>query len=216
LRDDLVNRYHFFIPIDCTIKPFESDTTPPCWVFSRTSAMEVSLPRGPLVDLTCEYFNTNRDGFFTLTDIWNTIAPLLQPHLLAGRVQQGDLVKMFDQLVRLELIRIVLHSPTDRTGDPRRPYVRAFVRQMLKQNAPSIPNTVFEILKLDLLSCVLMKQFDGRRSITEHVTEIQKEIKSGNLNVTHKGVTIRADQRDKISKIIEDTVANLRKVRLVT
>ena len=216
LRDDLVNRYHFFIPTDCVIKAVDSkDTTQPSWLFTRSSAMEVSLPQGPLVDLVCEYLNTNRSGFFSLQNLWDAILPRLEPYLLAGRVQQSDLGKVFDQLVRLEIARIVLHPPTDRTSDPRRPYVRSFIRQMLKRNAQSIPNTVFEILKLDLLSYVLMKQFDGRRSITEHVSEIQKEIKSGNLNIVKQGVTILADQRERITEIIEDTIENLRKMRLV-
>ena len=216
LRDDLVNRYHFFKPNDCVIKSVESNgPAPPSWHFSRGSAMEVSLPCGPLVDLVCEYLNHNRSGFFTLQSLWDAIRPQLEPHLLAGTVHQDNLLKVFDQLVRLELVRAVLHPPTDRTGDPRRPYVRAFTRQMLKRNARSLPNSVFEILKADLLSCTLMQQFDGRRSITEHVTEIQKELQNGRLTIVRKGVTIHADQRDRVTEIVEETIQNLRKNRLV-
>ena len=177
--------------------------------------MEVTIPRSPLVDLVCEYLNCDRSGFFTFQNIWDAIQSQLQPHLLAGKVCQSDLVNVFDQLVRLELTRIVLHPPNDRTSDLRRPYVRAFVRQMLKRDAKAFPNSVFEILKTDPLSCALMKRFDGRHTITEHITEIQKEIQSGRLNITRKGVPIQADHRDSIADIVETTIQNLRKSRLV-
>jgi len=214
LRDELVNRYHFFIPSDCTIRQVESgDTTN--WHFSRSGGMEISISRSPLMDSVCGYLNGQRSGFFTFQNIWDAIVPHLQPHLLAGKVHQSDLAKVFDQLVRLEFARIVLHPPGDRVSDPRRPYARAFVRQMLKQGTQTLPNSVFEILKADLLSSALMKRFDGRHTITEHVTEIQKEIQNDHLNIARKGVTIRADQRDQITEIVEDTIGNLRKSRLV-
>ncbi|MCL2306404.1 MAG: class I SAM-dependent methyltransferase, partial [Planctomycetaceae bacterium] len=102
LRDDLVNRYHFFVPNDCVITLVESNGVMPEWHFSRSGTMEVSLPRSPLMDSVCEYLNGNRSGFFTFQNIWDAIFPQLEPHLLAGKVCRDDLTKVFDQLVRLE------------------------------------------------------------------------------------------------------------------
>jgi methyltransferase-like protein len=118
-------------------------------------------------------------------------------------------------MVQDGIITIVLRPPTDRVSDPRRPYARTFARQMLKRDALVIPNTMFEPVRINALEARLMKQFDGRKSLTEYVTEIQKEIQKGRLQVGHEGTAIQADQRDRITKVVEDVIRNLRNRRLV-
>ena len=216
MREDLAERYHVFIPNDCTINEVEATgTAPASWQFTRNTAMEANLPRGPLVDAVCELFNAKRAEYFTLQDIWNEIAAKSQPQILAGKFQRNDLVRIFDQLIRLEVLRTVLHPPTERQRDPRRPFTRMFTRQMLKRDAQTVSNSVFEVLKVDPLSAAMMKHFDGRRSISETVTDIQKEMQANRLNIVKQGVAIRSDQRDKITEIVEEAIVNLQKCRLV-
>ncbi len=216
LRDDLVERYHFFIPNDCVIQRTEpKDGAAPAWLFSRKTQMEVSLPSGPLVDSVCAYMNANRDKYMTAQSLWDAVASSLSPKLLSGEVNRNDLVRILDQLIRLEVLRILLHPPVERQPDPRRPYTRTFTRQMLKRHAKAVPNSVFEILTIDPLSETLLKQFDGRHAITEIVSEIQKEMQNNRLNIAKHGVEIRSDQRDKITEIVEEAIGNLQKCRLV-
>jgi methyltransferase-like protein len=211
---DILNRYHFFLPVGCTINSVEaSEDNPAALRFVLPSKKEVSVSRGPLLDLVCEYFINNRDGFFTTNDLWRTISPKLDETDMKDHLD--GLGTIFSRMVQEGIITIVLRPPTDRTSDPRRPYARTFARQMLKRDALVIPNTMFEPVKINILEAKLMKQFDGRRSITEFVSDVQKEILKGRLQVGHEGETIQADQRDRITKLIEEIMLNLRNKRLV-
>ena len=216
-ESDILNRYHFFMPADCTIKSVKADEvnegSPAGWHFETATCGKI-VSSNPLIDLVFEYFINNQEGFFTTNDLWQAVAPQLQD---TGdqNASLSALGTLFSGLVQDGEIRIVLRPPTDRTCDPRRPYVRTFVRQMLKRNATRLPNTMFESIGIDAFQAKLMKQFDGRRSITEHVSEVQKDMLKGRLNVTYKGAAIRADDRDRITKSVEEVVQSLRQRRLV-
>jgi methyltransferase-like protein len=207
-------RYPVFLPVGSTIEPVEAkDDHPAAWRFALKNR-EFAINRSPLMNVVGEYFTSNKSGFFTANDLWKAILPKFQ----AGqdvKAHLDGLGVILSRMVQEGIITVVLHPPTDRVSDPRRPYARTFVRQMLKRDATVVPNTMFEPVKINPHEAKLMKQFDGRRTITEYVTDIQNEIRKGRLQVGHNGVPIQADQRDDITQMVEDIVQKLRSLRLV-
>jgi methyltransferase-like protein/2-polyprenyl-3-methyl-5-hydroxy-6-metoxy-1,4-benzoquinol methylase len=214
-EQSILNRYHFYLPVGCSIKKVESEGEQPAgWQFTMPNGSKISISRSPLLDLVCEYFISNRDGFFTVNDLCQTVLPKLQ-----GKGETKEhldvLGTTFSRMVRAGIVQIVLHPPTDRTSDLRRPYARTFVRQMLKRDAPAVPNAMFEAVGVDALARKLIKQFDGRRSVTDHILDVQKDMQKGRIKVAQNGLAIEPDDRDTLTAFVENVIQDWRNKRLV-
>jgi uncharacterized protein YpuA (DUF1002 family) len=86
---------------------------------------------------------------------------------------------------------------------------------MLRRDASVVPNAMFEAVGVDAFAGKLIKQFDGRRSVTEHVSEVQKDMQKGRIKLAQEGVAIESDDRDRITACVENVVQEWRNKRLV-
>ncbi|MGL6193983.1 MAG: hypothetical protein ACRC2T_04085 [Thermoguttaceae bacterium] len=169
----------------------------------------------PIVTQLCNFLNEHRSEYFTLQQIWEHMVTKGGPNILTSGVNRGELEKVMDRLLKYGLIKIMLHPPQSLGRDPRRPYTRAFARQMVKRNVGKLTNSAFEILQLDPLVSTIIKNLDGRHSMSDIVAEIQKEVRAGRLKIAVHGKSVGAEQRDQLTSIVNTTLEGLQRQRLI-
>lgn len=215
LRPGVADRYSFYVPNDCSILEVEIDRVRK-WALRRGSNMEITYERNATTDLFCMSLDRSRSRYFTLQNIWETMVALGGANILSGGALNINTVgSMIEHLSKYGILKPILHAPGNEDRDARRPYTRAFTRQMAKKNAKALSNSTFEILRLDDLSAMIIKELDGRHLISDIVSSIQKEVRSGRLKIHCDGTILGPEQRDKISTVVENTVKDLHQKRLV-